>query len=93
MEEDAWKLALPGFHSEAIVSMDLATKMDRLVTVSTDLTARIWKLCPLQCEVCHMTEEEPRSVAIHPSGFELAIGYHSAIQLYNITSDHLLPTQ
>lgn len=93
IEEAAWKLALPGFHSGPIIAMDLVTKTDQLVTVSSDLTARIWSLFPVECEVCHSTPEVPLSVAIHPCGFEVAIGYRTSIQLHNVTSDALLPTQ
>eukprot|EP00210_Caulerpa_lentillifera_P005854 g5598.t1 len=91
-EEDACEIALPGSHCETIVAMDLAIKMDRLVTASTNMKLRVWRLFPLRCEVLQRVSEDPLSIAVHPIGIELVVSYLHSIKVYNIADGALLNT-
>ncbi|GMH42405.1 hypothetical protein BSKO_10324 [Bryopsis sp. KO-2023] len=91
-QRDAWSLCLPGFHRDHIQSLDIAVKRDVVVTASRDLSVRVWHFNPIRCEVCHQTTDVPQCVGIHPSGYELLVGYHNKVGTYNIVDGLLLST-
>lgn len=76
----------------SIQSLDLAAKRDVLATASRDLSVRVWNFNPIRCEACHQTTDVPESVGIHPSGYELLVGYYNKVESYNIVDGLLLAT-
>ena len=61
-----------------------------LITVSYDHTARIWDYTTNRCELYHsFRNDEPVTVAIHPTGFQTIVGFRDRFRLYNIMLDQL----
>lgn len=94
-------LLCKGFHSGAISSLDVATQRPILVTASRDdSTVRLWNykegVCELAREYYVVEESSIRqqakplsSVAIHPSGYQLAIAFIDKVKIHHILNDDL----
>jgi len=99
------KVFCGGFHSGKVRHMDLAVQKPLLATCSDeDSTLRIWNYTSMTCELAkklYIIEKEgldPRtepvtkplqSLAFHPSGFYLAIGFMDKLRLFHLLSDEL----
>lgn len=90
--ENPFKDLVPkGIHTGAVVAMDTCRQKPLLFTVSSDKTCRVWNYLKWRCELVHQLSEEPTSVACHPSGFQILIGFKERIRLYNVLLDSLRP--
>lgn len=90
-----------GFHSGAISCIDIAIQRPLIVTASRDdCTVRLWNYYTYTCELAkeYYTKEDViskdyarplSSVAIHPSGYYIAISFFYAISFYHIMHDDL----
>lgn len=73
------------FHSRAIQGMDICIKKNLVATCSIDKTVRIWNnLNPPQLEICELFNDEAYSVALHPSGFHLIVGFTDRVRMMNV---------
>jgi WD40 repeat protein len=62
------------------------------VTVSNDHTARFWNYETLKCEMVHsFRTDEPISVALHSSGFQVLVSFKDRVRMYNVLMDKLRP--
>ena len=67
--------------------MDVCLKKQIVATCSSDRTVRVWdyslkdEIKPL---IIQQFEEEAYSVAIHPSGFHMVVGFSEYIRLLNV---------
>lgn len=79
------------FHMRKIQGMDICLKKKLIATASDDRTVRIWNnaVKPPALEVCEMYQDEAYSVAIHPSGFHLVVGFTDRIRMLNLFKDEL----
>ncbi|KAJ3033909.1 Cilia- and flagella-associated protein 57 [Rhizophlyctis rosea] len=79
---------LPPFHHGAITSLDTCTRKPILATCSTDKSIRIYNyLHPPTCELVKYFPEEAYSVALHPSGLYLLVGFSDKLRLMNVLTD------
>ncbi|KAL6745192.1 hypothetical protein V8C86DRAFT_3035790 [Haematococcus lacustris] len=86
-----WDLVLPAPHTAAIVSAAFAVRKDMLVTVSDDLTVRVWGWAPsLRLVASHLCHHTPLAVAIDPWGAELVVAYVDSVRLYSVVEGMLL---
>jgi WD40 repeat protein len=91
-EEDHFSNLVPkGVHIGGVVAMDTCRQKPLLFTVSSDKTARVWHYLKWRCELVQKLSEEPTSVACHPSGFQVLIGFKERVRLYNVLIDSLRP--
>jgi WD40 repeat protein len=91
-DEDAFKDLVPkGIHTGGVVAMDTCRQKPLVFTVSSDKTCRVWHYLKWRCELVHQLTEEPTSVACHPSGFQVLIGFKERVRLYNVLLDSLRP--
>jgi len=92
-EDNKYEYLITSFHSRTITGMDYCIKKNILATCSSDKTVRIWQYSNSHYtqEVCHKSNnnEEALSVAMHPSGFHIIIGYVSSVHMMNIFSHSL----
>ena len=59
-----------------MVGLDAAVTKPLVVTVGTDRKLRVWNYLRWKCDVLHdFKTEEPTCVAMHPSGYALAVGF------------------
>ena len=80
------------FHSRPISGMDVCIKKNLIATCSIDKTVRIWNNSnPPTLEICELFNDEAYSVAFHPSGFHLIVGFTDRVRMMNVFSKGLKP--
>ena len=73
------------FHSRAVQGMDICIKKNLITTCSTDKSVRIWNNSnPPTLEICEQYPDEAYSVAFHPSGFHLIVGFTDRVRMMNV---------
>jgi hypothetical protein len=78
-----------GFHQGAVTGMDICTRKPMIATCSTDHTVRVWNYAERTCLQARTFVEEPLSVAFHPSGYHLAVGFGDKLRFFNLLVDDL----
>ena len=84
VEETKFEFMIYPFHSRAINGMDCCIKKQLLATCSIDKTVRIWNYATQTLEICEVFQDEAYSVAFHPSGFHLIVGFTDKIRMMNV---------
>ncbi|KAI8996694.1 quinon protein alcohol dehydrogenase-like superfamily [Gaertneriomyces semiglobifer] len=79
------------FHNGAISGMDVASRKPLLATCGVDKSVRVWNFSENTCEVRKVFEEEPLSVAVHPTGLYILVGFSESIKLMNVLVDDVRP--
>ncbi|KAG2522825.1 hypothetical protein JM18_002955 [Phytophthora kernoviae] len=72
-----------------VTGMDVCVRKPLLVTCSLDRTVRVWNYIDRTCEVAKRFNEEAFSVACHPSGLHLLVGFADKLRLLNILMDDI----
>lgn len=100
-KEIKFELLCKGFHSGSISGVDVAVQRPLLVTSSReDSTIRLWNYVTGQCELAReyyvledsavRAQAKPLiTVAIHPSGYQLAASFIDKILIHHILHDKL----
>lgn len=81
-------LALP-FHHLAVTGMDVCIRKPLIVTCGMDRSVRIWNYISKTIEVKSWFNEQPHSVAFHPSGFHILVGFSDSLRMMNILMNDL----
>jgi WD40 repeat protein len=72
------------FHSGTINGLDVCLKKTLIASCSSDNTVRIWNYSTKQLEICEVYMDEPMSVAFHPSGLHLVVGFVDRVRIMNV---------
>lgn len=88
-EEAKFDVFMEAFHYGSITGLDLCIRKPLLVTCSTDKSVRIWNYMTGACELMKYFGDEPQSVALHPSGLYVLVGFSDKLRLMNILMDDL----
>eukprot|EP00391_Amoebophrya_sp_Ameob2_P005860 CAMPEP_0178992180 /NCGR_PEP_ID=MMETSP0795-20121207/5960_1 /TAXON_ID=88552 /ORGANISM="Amoebophrya sp., Strain Ameob2" /LENGTH=1181 /DNA_ID=CAMNT_0020684011 /DNA_START=596 /DNA_END=4141 /DNA_ORIENTATION=+ len=80
---------LTTFHSGAINGMDACLRKSVVITCGSDKTVRIWNYLERTCELVKLFTEEPLSLSVHPTGFQMIIGFSDKLRAMNILMDDL----
>jgi WD40 repeat protein len=88
-ESPVFEPVLTPFHSGAILGMDVCTRKPLVVTCGVDKSVRVWNYIDKTCELCKFFNEEAYSVAFHPSGFHLIIGFSDKLRLMNLLMEDM----
>uniref|UniRef100_A0A0G4FUD2 Uncharacterized protein n=1 Tax=Chromera velia CCMP2878 TaxID=1169474 RepID=A0A0G4FUD2_9ALVE len=82
---------LTAFHSSPILGLDVCVRKPLVVTCSggSDKTVRVWNYQERTCELTRHFNEEAYSVAFHPSGFHVLVGFSDKLRLMNVLMDDL----
>lgn len=64
--------------------MDVALRKPLVATVGTDSVVRVWNFEDRTIECWKSFTEETLVVAIHPSGFHVAIGFVDRVRIMNV---------
>lgn len=76
-------------HSSGITGADVCVRKPLVVTCAGDRAIRIWNFYNRDCEIWKKFAEEPHSVAIHPSGLYLLVGFTDKLKMMHILNDDL----
>lgn len=81
----------PGGNADlcAIVSMSAAVRKPLVATVGVDCSVRLWNFVDKCCDICKYYPEGPTSVALHPSGLQILVGFRDRLRLMNVLLDDL----
>jgi hypothetical protein len=80
---------LTGFHVGPILGMDVCVRKPLVVTCGSDKTVRVWNYVEKTCELCRHFNEEAYSIAFHPSGFHLIVGFSDKLRLMNLLMEDM----
>ncbi|KAG5187053.1 WD40-repeat-containing domain protein, partial [Tribonema minus] len=92
-----------GTHCGAVVAADVAVHKPLLATVGADRRLRVWNYLRWRCDIVHeLRVEDPACVALHPSGYLVAVGFKASddarrrrlperIRLYHVLAAGLRP--
>jgi WD40 repeat protein len=69
--------------------MDICIKKQLVGTCSIDKTVRIWNWFSKTLEICEVFPDEAYSLAFHPSGFHIIVGFTDKVRMMNIFSKKL----
>jgi len=83
-------LAMP-FHHMSITGLDVCIRKPLVVTCGMDRSVRIWNYLNRTVEVTRFFNEQPHSVAFHPSGLHLLVGFSDSLRMLNILMDDVVP--
>jgi len=78
------------FHTDAVTGLDVCVRKSLVATCSRDKTVKIWNFKELTLENDKLFDETAHSVAFHPSGFQLVVGFADKIRMMNILLDDLV---
>ena len=81
-------LTIP-FHSKAITGMDTAIRKPIIATCSTDKTVRVWNYLDNTLNIVKQFPAEAYSIAIHPSGLHLVVGFQDKLRFMDILGDDI----
>jgi len=80
---------LTPFHNGAILGLDVCARKPLVVTCGVDKTVRVWNYLEKTCELAKTFTEEAFSVAFHPSGFHVIVGFSDKLRLMNLLMEEL----
>ncbi|KNE58616.1 hypothetical protein AMAG_18279 [Allomyces macrogynus ATCC 38327] len=78
-------------HQSAIAGIDVCIRKPLIATCGADLSVRIWNFLENSMEVAKFFKSEPHSIAFHPSGLFLLVGFSDGIKLLKILLDDIRP--
>lgn len=80
----------PSHHGQ-ITGMDTCIRIPLVVTCSSDRSVRVWNYLEANSELVKYFSEEAYSVAIHPSGLYILVGFSDKLKLMNLLIDDIRP--
>jgi len=90
-EEMNFELLSQSFHSQGITGVDTCTRKPLVATCSTDKSVRVWNFQDKTSELVKFFPEEAHSVAFHPSGLHVLVGFSDKLRLMNLLMDDIRP--
>jgi WD40 repeat protein len=82
---------MTSFHNGRITGLDVCLRKPIIATCGSDKTVRIWNYVTRQVEVVTQFNEELYSVAIHPNGFYVIVGFQDKVRMMNVYSSTIRP--
>ncbi|KAI8811436.1 quinon protein alcohol dehydrogenase-like superfamily [Cladochytrium replicatum] len=79
------------FHHGQITGMDTCIRKPLIATCSSDRSVRVWNYLENTSELVKYFPEEAYSVAIHPSGLYILVGFSDKLRLMNLLIDDIRP--
>jgi len=77
------------YHSGEVTGLDVCVRKPLLATCSTDCSVRIWNFENNVLDIYKVFQEEAYSIAIHPSGLYILVGFSDKLRLMNLLIDDI----
>ncbi|KAI9207648.1 WD40-repeat-containing domain protein, partial [Polychytrium aggregatum] len=90
-DEAKFNLLAQPFHHGPIIGMDICIRKPLIVTCSSDKSIRVWNYLENTSELVKYFPEEAFSVAIHPNGLYILVGFGDKLKLMNLLIDDIRP--
>ena len=78
-----------GFHSDIVTAIDVCIQKSIVVTAALDKNVRVWNFLKKQLEAVKCFDEEALSIACHPTGLRLVIGFKYRMCMFNLLVNDL----
>ncbi|XP_076829140.1 cilia and flagella associated protein 57 [Brachyhypopomus gauderio] len=88
-EQACFEFLSHSFHSGAITGLSVCIRKPLIATCSLDRSIRIWNFETNALELYKDFQEESYSVALHPSGLFILVGFSDKIRLMNLLIDDI----
>lgn len=88
-EEMKFEHLSQSFHSQGVTGVDCCIRKPLVATCSTDKSVRIWNFMEKGTELVKYFPEEAYSVAFHPSGVHILVGFADKLRLMNLLMDDI----
>eukprot|EP00879_Flechtneria_rotunda_P021142 GHRR01022273.1.p1 GENE.GHRR01022273.1~~GHRR01022273.1.p1 ORF type:complete len:520 (+),score=198.23 GHRR01022273.1:2394-3953(+) len=72
-----------------VTGLDLCVKRPLIASCSTDRTVRLWNYAERTCDMNKAFAEEAYSIAIHPTGLQMLVGFADKLRLLSVLMDDL----
>lgn len=79
----------PGLNHGGITGMDTCVRKPLVATCGMDRTVRVWNIVEQRLDLWKAFQEEPFSLAMHPSGLHLVVGFADKLRLMNLLMDDI----
>jgi len=79
------------FHAGQITGVDTCIRKPLVATCGLDKSVRIWNYQDKTLELNKIFNEEAHSLAFHPSGLHLLVGFSDKMRLMNVVMDDIRP--
>jgi len=90
-EHSLFEVLSQPFHYDQITGLDVCIRKPLVATCSLDRTVRIWNYENNSLDLVKEFQEEAFSVALHPSGLYVLVGFSDKLRLMNILIDDIHP--
>ncbi|EDO36068.1 predicted protein [Nematostella vectensis] len=84
-----FELLSQSFHHGVITGMDVCIRKPLIATCSLDRSVRIWNYETCSLEAYKEFQEECYSIALHPSGLYILVGFSDKLRLMNLLIDDI----
>mmetsp|Transcript_108172 Transcript_108172/g.186736 ORF Transcript_108172/g.186736 Transcript_108172/m.186736 type:complete len:1368 (-) Transcript_108172:213-4316(-) len=78
-----------GFHHDMVTAIDVCVQKSIVVTAALDKSVHVWNYLKKQLEVVKTFDEEALSVACHPTGLRVVIGFKYRMCMFNLLVNDL----
>jgi WD40 repeat protein len=75
--------------SASVTGMDVCIRKPLVATSSLDKAVRLWNWQDATLELCKYFQDEAYSIAIHPNGLLLLVGFADKLRMMSILMDDL----
>ncbi|KAJ9445781.1 hypothetical protein DIPPA_28724 [Diplonema papillatum] len=89
-KHNAFKRLPIGFHNDVITGIDVCVQRSVIVTASLDRHVRLWNFLKKRVEVDKKFDDDALSVALHPSGLLLAVGFRYKLCVFVVLTNDLM---
>lgn len=71
----------------AVTGLDMCVRRPLIATCSSDRSVRLWNYLERGCELAKTFQEEAHSIAIHPMGLMILVGFADKLRLMSVLMD------
>ncbi|XP_068451125.1 cilia- and flagella-associated protein 57 [Clinocottus analis] len=88
-KEEHFQFLLQSFHSKSITGLSVCVRKPLVATSSLDHSVRIWNYETKLLELYKEFQEAAHSVALHPTGLFILVGFSDKLRLMNLLIDDI----
>uniref|UniRef100_A0A4W3H1C6 Cilia- and flagella-associated protein 57 n=1 Tax=Callorhinchus milii TaxID=7868 RepID=A0A4W3H1C6_CALMI len=88
-EPTHFEILCQSFHSSAITGLGICIRKPIIGTCSVDRSVRIWNYETNSLDLYKEFQEEAYSIAVHPSGLYILVGFSDKLRLMNLLIDDI----
>ncbi|CAH1775033.1 unnamed protein product [Owenia fusiformis] len=88
-DEARFEVLAQSFHCNQVLGLDVCARKPLVATCSLDRSVRIWNFETCNLELYKEFAEEAYSIALHPSGLYILVGFSDKLRLMNLLIDDI----